>query len=86
MTAPIGHQAGSPYPKVNRAWRRIALAVLGSAAVYKVWRNYSRLDTDMPETYPGQFTGSSGIEQAERKSKYEGAGNTALGRRRFSDR
>jgi len=81
MSAGIGHAAGSPYPKVNRAWRRITLLVLTSGAAYKIWRNYSRLDTEKPETYPGQFTGSSGVEQTERKSKYEGAGNSRMGRR-----
>lgn len=36
---------------------------------------------------PGAFSGASGVKQVERKSKYEGAGNSALGRRsgdRFS--
>ncbi|GMM49854.1 hypothetical protein DASB73_008120 [Starmerella bacillaris] len=69
-----------PYKKVNRAWRKITLAVVITAASYKLYRNYTRLDTEDTKLPPGSFTGSTGVQPAVRRSKYEGAGNAALGR------
>lgn len=71
-----------PFRKVNRAWRYITLAVVVTAVSYKVYRNATRLDTPDTRLPPGSFTGSTGVEPAVRKSKYEGAGNAALGRGR----
>lgn len=68
--------------KVNRAWRYITLAVVVTAVSYKLIRNSQRLDSEVLKQPPGSFTGSTGIEHSERKSKYEGAGNAALGRGR----
>lgn len=81
MVAGPGHAAGSPYPSINRAWRRITAAVIVSAVSYKVYRSYTRYDVAKPEVPPGAFTGSTGVEPVERKSKYQGAGNSYLGRR-----
>lgn len=81
MAASTGHAPGSYLPQVNRAWRRITVAVIFSAVTYKVYRNYTRMEGPQHQNPPGAFSGATGVKQAERKSKYEGAGNSALGRR-----
>lgn len=81
MVSGPGHAPTSPLPGINRAWRRITVAVIASAITYKVYRSYTRYGGTNPEVPPGAFTGSTGVEPAERKSKYQGAGNSYLGRR-----
>lgn len=80
MSTGMNHAAGSPLPKINRAWRLITAAVITTAISYKVWRNYTRLDGPDLRAPPGSFTGATGVEPVKRKSKFEGAGNSALGR------
>lgn len=76
------HKPGSPILRVNNAWRIIVVVAIGTAFSYKYYINQTRL-SDNPKILeePGAFRGGGDIEPAFRKSKYEGAGDSKLGRR-----
>lgn len=75
------HQSNSPIPVINRAWRRITVGVIATVVAYKAYVYYTRLEDDpRHNTRPGAFTGEY-VQPVERKSKYEGAGNSYLGRK-----
>lgn len=78
------HAKGSPLPKINSAWRRIAITFVTLVAGYKLYQTkykYTDDPTKLRPTQPGAFVGEY-AEPVERKSKYEGAGSSALGRAR----
>ncbi|CAN6667879.1 hypothetical protein TRVA0_040S00100 [Trichomonascus vanleenenianus] len=73
--------------KVNRGWAAITAVALSTILVSKLYLNNKKQDAyDMDEEViqPGAFTGESTVQ---RKSPYEGAGNSYMGRKggdRFS--
>ncbi|PRT56038.1 hypothetical protein B9G98_03658 [Wickerhamiella sorbophila] len=80
----FGHAQGSPLPRINSAWRRIAFTFVSIAIAYKVYQEKNRYTDDprqLRPTQPGAFVGDF-ADPVERKSKYEGAGSSALGRAR----
>lgn len=80
----FGHAQGSPLPKINSAWRRIAFTFVTIAVGYKIYQQKTRYTDDphqLRPTQPGAFVGEY-ADAVERKSKYEGAGCSALGRAR----
>lgn len=73
----IGHAKGSPIARINRAWRYISVVGITALGLY-FFTGKSEKASELP---PGAFTGEV-VQPVERKSKYEGAGNTYFGRQR----
>lgn len=76
-TPNIGHATGSPIAKINKAWRYISVVGITALTLYFVMGKNEKA-SELP---PGAFTGEV-VQPVERKSKYEGAGNTYFGRQR----
>lgn len=78
MASPnIGHATGSPIAKINKAWRYISVVGITALTLYFVLGKNQKA-SELP---PGAFTGEV-VQPVERKSKYEGAGNSYFGHQR----